>query len=52
VTHLRSPFTGEIFTVPPEHATPTFVEALIKAGFTRVDSRLDEKKNPRSRKQD
>jgi hypothetical protein len=44
---LRSPFTGEAFPVPPEHQTPEFIEALIKAGFVRLD---DDKK--KRRKQD
>lgn len=34
---LRSPFNGEVWTVPPEHATRTFIEALVLRGFTRVD---------------
>jgi len=45
---LRSPFTGGIFQVPPEHQTPEFIEALIKAGFTRLDAdAVDTKKKPK-----
>jgi hypothetical protein len=34
---LRSPFNGEIWTVPPDQS-PAFVEELIKRGFVRVES--------------
>jgi len=33
---LRSPFNGEVWTVPPECA-PDFVAALELRGFTRVE---------------
>ena len=33
---LRSPFNGEVFTVPPDY-TPALVAELIKRGFERVD---------------
>lgn len=36
---LRSPFSlGQDYVVPPE-ASPVFVDALIKAGFTRVEEK-------------
>jgi len=33
---LKSPFNGEIWTVPPD-CTPAFVAALVQRGFTRVE---------------
>ena len=33
---LRSPFNGGIWTVPPE-STVEFVEAMVRAGFERVE---------------
>jgi hypothetical protein len=42
---LRSPFTGEALSLPPDHQSPEFIEALIKAGFVR----LDEKKPPKKK---
>ena len=44
---LRSPFNGEIWTVPPD-CTPAFVEALIARGFVRVDDEAP--KSPRAKK--
>jgi len=32
---LRSPFNGEAWPVPPE-VTPEMLEALLKAGFTKI----------------
>lgn len=37
LVQLRSPFNGELLTVPPDWA-PSFVEALVKRGFTRVEA--------------
>jgi hypothetical protein len=33
---LRSPFNGEVWTVPPD-VPPAFVEELVKRGFVRVE---------------
>ena len=33
---LRSPFNGEVLTVPPDWSAE-FVEELVKRGFTRED---------------
>jgi hypothetical protein len=41
---LRSPFNGEVWTVPPDSATPAFIEALLARGFERVDEPAKEKK--------
>lgn len=35
LVQLKSPFTGELFTVPPDW-TPAFVDELVTRGFTRV----------------
>jgi hypothetical protein len=34
---LRSPFTGGILALPPDYQSPAFIEALITAGFTRIE---------------
>ena len=39
---LKSPFNGEVWTVPPE-CTPAFVEALEVRGFTRVEAPVKKK---------
>jgi hypothetical protein len=40
---LKSPFNGEVWTVPPD-CSAAFVEELIKRGFTRVDDQAPRKK--------
>ena len=40
---LKSPFNGEVWTVPPD-CTREFVDALIERGFTRVDDQAPRKK--------
>jgi hypothetical protein len=44
---LRSPFNGEVWTVPPDQS-PAFVAELIKRGFVRVE---DDSKKPRKEDQ-
>lgn len=34
---LRSPFNGEVWTVPPDQS-PAFIQALVDRGFTRVET--------------
>ena len=36
LVQLRSPFNGEVWTVPPDQP-PAFAEALIARGFVRVE---------------
>ena len=38
---LLSPFNGLEWTVPPEHATPAFIDELLRRGFTRVEADAD-----------
>jgi len=43
---LRSPFNGEVWTVPPDQP-PAFVEELIKRGFVRVEDDAATRTKPR-----
>jgi hypothetical protein len=40
---LRSPFNGEVWTVPPDQPD-TFIEALVARGFVRVEDEATKKR--------